>query len=159
MSIIEVHPSSDFSLEEEGGVVFPVVTDHSHQVKLCLSSLFFCHSVKQLQRNDHHKHWWHRGLSVRSGSALRSYITKAQAGTQSVDDVLSQIRMIRVPNQADGDDLRTVEEDTSHAELLPTLTLRKKEQMVNLRLRRTKACFCLLKPYRTAAQVSHAGIS
>lgn len=36
--------------------------------------------------------------------------------------------MIRVPNQTDGDDLRTVEEDTGHPELLTALTLRKEEQ-------------------------------
>lgn len=127
MSIIKVHPSSDFGLEEEGGVVFPVITDHSYQVELWLSGFFLRHSVKQLQRKD--------GLiinaddtqvlSVRSGSDVKSYISKAQAGAQCVDDVLSQIWMIRVPDQTDGDDLWTVEEDTSHAELLTTLTLRR----------------------------------
>lgn len=30
MCVIEVHPSSDFCLEEEGGVMFPVVAHHAH---------------------------------------------------------------------------------------------------------------------------------
>lgn len=41
-----------------------------------------------------------------------------------MNHVLGQVRVIRVPDQTDGDDLGTVEEDTGHPELLPTLTLR-----------------------------------
>lgn len=57
-----------------------------------------------------------------------TYIPEAQAGSQGVDDILSQVRVIRVPHQADGDDLRTVEEDASHPQLLTALTLRKRKR-------------------------------
>lgn len=50
MCIIEVHPSSDLCLEEEGGVMFPVVTDHANQIEFRLTGLLFRHPVKQLQR-------------------------------------------------------------------------------------------------------------
>ena len=50
--IIKVHPSSNLGLEEEGGVMFPVVTHHPHQVQLRLSSLLLRHPVKQLQREQ-----------------------------------------------------------------------------------------------------------
>lgn len=59
-------------------------------------------------------------------SVCVSYVSKAQAGSQCVNDVLSEVRVIRVPHQTDGDDLRTVKEDTGHPELLTALTLRKR---------------------------------
>ncbi len=140
MGIIEVHPSSDFSLEEEGGVMFPVVTHHAHQVELWLTSLLLCHPVKQLQREREKKSsvpplsssvfslsWWRWCLSV----CLLSHIPEAQAGSQGVNDILSKVWVVRVPNQADGDDLWTVQEDTSHPELLPTLTLRRRRMKSN----------------------------
>lgn len=57
-----------------------------------------------------------------------SYIAQTQAGSQSVNDVLGQVRVVRVPHQADGDDLWTVEEDASRSELLTALTLRRKRR-------------------------------
>lgn len=60
-----------------------------------------------------------------------SYIAQAQAGSQGVYDVLSKVRVIRVPNQTDGDDLRAVEEDPSHPELLTTLTLRRRRSNID----------------------------
>lgn len=34
MSIIKVHPFTNFSLEEESRVMFSIVTNHSHQIQL-----------------------------------------------------------------------------------------------------------------------------
>jgi len=63
----------------------------------------------------------------------RSYIPEAQAGSQRVDDVLGQVGVVRVPDQADGDDLGTVEQDASDAELLAALTLRKRRQPLHVK--------------------------
>lgn len=46
--VVEIHPSADLRLEEEGGVMFPVVTHHAHQVELRLTGLFLRHPVEQL---------------------------------------------------------------------------------------------------------------
>lgn len=69
-----------------------------------------------------------------------SYVTKPQASAQGVNDVLSEVRMIRVPNQTDGDDLRTVEEDTGHPELLTTLTLMRTEAQCSYRSLHLRKC-------------------
>lgn len=52
MCVIKVHPSSDLRLEEEGGVMFPVVAHHSDQVELRLTSLLLRNPVKQLHREN-----------------------------------------------------------------------------------------------------------
>lgn len=62
-------------------------------------------------------------MEVRGGGG--SYVSQAQARSQRVEDVLGQVRVLRVPDQADGDHLRTVEENPSGLELLPTLALRR----------------------------------
>lgn len=73
-----------------------------------------------------------------------------------MDDVLRQVRVLRVPHQANGDDLGAVEEDPSHAQLLTTPALRGEGRQrttvqATLHLDRRKT-------YRTAAQVPHAGV-
>ena len=50
-----------------------------------------------------------------------------------MDDVLGQVGVVRVPDQADGDDLGTVEQDASDAELLAALTLRKRRQPLHVK--------------------------
>lgn len=47
-----------------------------------------------------------------------------------MNDVLGEVRVVGVPHQADGDDLRTVEEDAGHPELLAALTLRRRRRSV-----------------------------
>lgn len=58
--VIKVHPSPDLRLEEEGGVMFPVVAHHSNQVELRLTSLLLRHPVKQLQIENREEEF-HRG--------------------------------------------------------------------------------------------------
>lgn len=50
--VIKVHPPADLSLEEESGVMFPVVAHHPDQVELGLPSLLLGHPVEQLQRGE-----------------------------------------------------------------------------------------------------------
>ncbi|TNN68420.1 hypothetical protein EYF80_021341 [Liparis tanakae] len=48
---------------------------------------------------------------------------KTQAGPQAVDDVLRQVRVVRVPHQPDGHDLRRVHQHPADTQHLPTVTL------------------------------------
>lgn len=133
--VIKVHPPADLSLEEESGVMFPVVAHHPDQVELGLPSLLLGHPVEQLQRGEDvtaRRRRWRLPFALFrpcfNAVSYSTYIPEAQAGSQGVDDVLGQVRVIGVPHQADGDDLRTVEEDASHPQLLTALTLRKRRR-------------------------------
>lgn len=75
-----------------------------------------------------------------------------------MDDVLGQVRVVRVPHQADGDDLRAVEENPGHAELLATAALRRRQTLevepwTPAGRRRVGVA------YGTAAEVAHAGVT
>lgn len=50
MGIIKVHPLADFCLEEEGGVMFSIVTDHSNQIQLTLFCFVISYSEEELER-------------------------------------------------------------------------------------------------------------
>lgn len=43
---------------------------------------------------------------------------------QRANHVLREVRLVRVPHEADGNDLRAVHEDASDPDLLPTFALR-----------------------------------
>ena len=51
------------------------------------------------------------------------HISQTQAGSQAVYDVLRQVRVVRVPHQADGHDLRRVHQHPADTQHLPTVTL------------------------------------
>lgn len=53
-----------------------------------------------------------------------SYVSETQDCAQTVDDVLGEVGVFRVPHQADGDDLRRVHEHATDTKLLSTVTLR-----------------------------------
>lgn len=76
-----------------------------------------------------------------------------------MDDVLCEVRVVRVPHQADGDDLGAVEEDASHPQLLTALTLKRKRRSSE---RRTTECELVTRgqkaSYGTVPQVAHAGV-
>lgn len=52
-----------------------------------------------------------------------SYIPQTQAGSQAVDDVLSQVRVVRIPHQTDGNDLRGIHQHPADTQHLPTVAL------------------------------------
>lgn len=87
------------------------------------------------------------------------HVSEVQAGPQGVDDVLGEVRVVRVPHQADGDDLGAVEEDASHPQLLTALTLKRKRRSSE---RRTAECELVTRgqkvSYGTVPQVAHAGV-
>lgn len=76
-------------------------------------------------------------------------------------NILGQVRVVRVPNQTDSNDLWTVEENSGHPELLPALTLRRKRDKFSTRIsKNTKSHYDedKYKSYRTAAKVTHARV-
>lgn len=50
---------------------------------------------------------------------------------QRADHVLGEVRLVRVPHEADGNDLRGVHEDASDPDLLPTFALRERRRPKN----------------------------
>lgn len=52
-----------------------------------------------------------------------SYISQTQAGPQAVYDILSQVRVVWVPHQPDGHDLRWIHQHPADAQHLPAVTL------------------------------------
>lgn len=52
------------------------------------------------------------------------------------DNILCEVWLVRVPNKADGNDLRGVHEDPSDPNPLPTFTLKKKKK----KKRKSKKC-------------------
>lgn len=89
------------------------------------------------------------------------HVSEVQAGPQGVDDVLGEVRVVRVPHQADGDDLGAVEEDASHPQLLTALTLKRKRKRRSSE-RRTAECELVTRgqkvSYGAVPQVAHAGV-
>lgn len=54
----------------------------------------------------------------------KTHISQFKASAQAVNHILSQIRVVRVPNQANGDDLWRVHQHTTNTDLFPAVTLR-----------------------------------
>lgn len=68
-------------------------------------------------------HW-----NVNQVAKSLSYISEPQDGTQAVNNIFSQVRVFRVPHQADGDDLWGIHQYTSNTELLSTVALYKRKR-------------------------------
>lgn len=56
------------------------------------------------------------------------YISQTQAGPQAVYDVLRQVRVVWIPHQPDGHDLRWVHQHPADTQYLPTVTLWRRER-------------------------------
>jgi len=65
-----------------------------------------------------------KAVLVGSVKTQNTHISQFKASAQAVNHVLSQIRVVRVPHQANGDDLWRVHQHTANTDLFPTVTLR-----------------------------------
>lgn len=52
-----------------------------------------------------------------------SYISQTQAGPQAVYDILSQVRVVWIPHQPDGHNLRWIHQHPADTQHLPAVTL------------------------------------
>lgn len=87
-----------------------------------------------------------------------SYISQMEARSQCVDNVLGEVRVLWIPDQSDGNDLWTVEENPACPELLPTLTLTTRRSRCSQRSQHQAVLGTTKASYRTVAKVVHTGI-
>lgn len=69
-----------------------------------------------------------RERDQRDARKRRPYRGEGELRPQGANDVLRQVRLVRVPHEADGHDLRRVHEDASDPDPLPAFALTKKRE-------------------------------
>lgn len=62
------------------------------------------------------------------GKEGETHCRETEMRAQRPDDVLREVRLVRVPDEADGDDLGGVHEDPSDPDPLPTVALEKEKE-------------------------------
>lgn len=61
---------------------------------------------------------------------MEPYPRKVEMWPKRADDVLSQVRLFRVPNETNGDDFRAVHQNSADLNTLPTVALRIRKKSV-----------------------------